>query len=63
MSTRQQLHELVDRLPEAQVKTVLRIVSALSADPAILSVLAQPYEEEDPADQPLEAAAPSENNG
>ena len=63
MSTRQQLHELVDRLPEAQVKTVFRILSALLADPAILSVLAQPYEEENPADQPPKAAATSESNG
>lgn len=57
MSTKQQLHELVDRLPDAQVKTVFRIISSLLADPAILSVLAEPYDEEGDPEQPQNAAA------
>jgi len=52
MPPKQRLHELVDRLPDSQTETALRVLAALAADPVTLSLLTappddEPYTEED----------------
>jgi hypothetical protein len=46
MPTRQQLHELVDRLPEGELAAAQRVRSAFVADPVELSLLAAPLDDE-----------------
>ena len=45
-TTKQQLHGMVDRLPDNQVETLYRIAAALAADPLTLAILTAPLDEE-----------------
>ncbi len=50
-SEKQELHELVERLPEAQVRSALRFLKYLSADEVLLSLLNAPNDDEPYTDQ------------
>ena len=51
MPTRQQLHELVDRLPEAEVAMVHRLLLVFGADPVLYSLLTAPPDDEPYTDE------------
>lgn len=51
MPTRQQLHELVDRLPEAEVAMVHRLLPVFGADPVLYSLLTAPPDDEPHTDE------------
>lgn len=46
MSSREQLHELVDRLPDSEIPTALRVLAALSVDPLTRALAAAPLDDE-----------------
>ena len=46
MSSRQQLHDLVEQLPETEVPAAHRVLQALCLDPVQLSLLTAPYDDE-----------------
>ncbi len=43
---KQQLHELIDRLPEEQLRSARQFLSFLCADPVLLSLLNAPPDDE-----------------
>ena len=43
---KQQLHELIDRLPEEQLRSARQYLSFLCADPGLLSLLEAPLDDE-----------------
>lgn len=43
---KRELHELVDKLPPEQIGAALQYLSYLSADPALLSLLCAPADDE-----------------
>jgi hypothetical protein len=45
-ATKNQLHGIVDRLPDNQVETLYRIAAALAADPLTLAILTAPPDDE-----------------
>jgi len=45
MSSKHQLHQLVDRLPDSEIQTALHVLAALNADPALRAALAAPDDE------------------
>ncbi|MEK7409495.1 MAG: hypothetical protein AAB225_30890 [Acidobacteriota bacterium] len=47
--TKRDLHQLVERLPDADVQTVYRMLLALS-DPVLLSLLTAPFDDEPEAE-------------
>jgi len=49
--TRQQLHEIVDRLPEAEVAMVHRLLLVFGADPVLNSLLTAPSDDEPYTDE------------
>ena len=62
MATKQQLHDLIERLPENEIATVYRLLAGLLADPLwTASVTApiddEPYTPEQQADDDAEAQA------
>jgi hypothetical protein len=46
MPSRQQLHELVDRIPEESTEAAGRMLAGLAADPVLLSLLIAPPDDE-----------------
>ena len=46
MSSSQQLHELVEQLPETEVPAAHRVLQALCLDPVQVSLLTAPYDDE-----------------
>jgi hypothetical protein len=46
MPTKQQLHDMVDRLPDESTDAALRVLAGLAADPALYSLLIAPLDDE-----------------
>jgi surfactin synthase thioesterase subunit len=46
MATKQQLHDLIERLPENEIATVYRLLAGLLADPLWIASVAAPVDEE-----------------
>jgi hypothetical protein len=46
MPSRQQLHELVDRIPEKSTDAAARMLAGLAADPVLYSLLIAPLDDE-----------------
>jgi len=46
MPTKQQLHDLVDRLPDESTDAALRVLAGLAADPALYALLIAPLDDE-----------------
>jgi hypothetical protein len=46
MPTKQQLHDLVDRLPDESTDAALRVLAGLAADPALNALLVAPLDDE-----------------
>lgn len=46
MPPKQQLHQLVDSLPDSQTETALHVLAALNADPLTLLLAAAPDDDE-----------------
>ena len=46
MATKQQLHDLIERLPENEIATVYRLLAGLLADPLWIASAAAPVDEE-----------------
>ena len=46
MATKQQLHDLIERLPEREVATVYRVLAGLLADPLWLACVTAPADDE-----------------
>lgn len=48
MPSREQLHQLVDRLPDSEILNALRLLAAikLTEDPVLLSILTAPDDDE-----------------
>jgi hypothetical protein len=68
MATKQQLHDLIERLPENEIATVYRLLAGLLADPLrIASVTApaddEPYTPEQQADDAEAQAAIDRGEG
>jgi hypothetical protein len=68
MATKQQLHDLIERLPENEIATVYRLLAGLLADPLwIASVTApvddEPYTPEQQADDAEAQAALDRGEG
>jgi hypothetical protein len=68
MATKQQLHDLIERLPENEIATVYRLLAGLLADPLwIASVTApvddEPYTSEQQADDAEAQAAIDRGEG
>jgi hypothetical protein len=68
MATKQQLHDLIERLPEKEIATVYRLLAGLLADPLwIASVTApvddEPYTPEQQADDAEAQAAIDRGEG
>ena len=57
MADKQQLHQLVERLPEEQVDTMHRILLALSGDPVLYSLLTAPEDDESETEEERRAVA------
>jgi hypothetical protein len=46
MPTKQQLHDLVDRLPYESTDAAARMLAGLAADPALYALLIAPFDDE-----------------
>lgn len=46
MTTKQQLHDLIERLPENEIATVYRLLAGLLADPLWIASVTAPVDEE-----------------
>jgi len=46
MASKEQLHQLVDRLPDNEIEPASRVLAALALDPVILSILTAPPDDE-----------------
>jgi hypothetical protein len=46
MATKQQLHDLIERLPEQEIATVYRLLAGLLADPLWIASVTAPVDEE-----------------
>ena len=46
MPTKQQLHDLVDRLPDESTDAAWRVLAGLAADPALYALLIAPLDDE-----------------
>ena len=46
MPTKQQLHDLVDRLPDESTDAALRVLAGLAADPVLYALLIAPLDDE-----------------
>ncbi len=50
MPTKQQLHDLVDRLPDESTDAAARMLAGLAADPVSLTSLLAPFDDEPVSD-------------
>ncbi len=59
MATKQQLHDLIERLPENEIATVYRLLAGLLADPLWIASVTAPIDDEPytPKQQADDAAA------
>src|SRR5580704_3636988 len=57
---KQQAHELIDRLDEAQIVTVVRFLEFMMLDPVSRSIATAPVEDEEVSDETLAAINRSE---
>jgi surfactin synthase thioesterase subunit len=46
MATKQQLHDLIERLPENEIATVYRLLAGLLADPLWIASVTAPIDDE-----------------
>jgi surfactin synthase thioesterase subunit len=46
MATKQQLHDLIERLPENEIATVYRLLAGLRADPLWIASVTAPVDDE-----------------
>ena len=46
MATKQQLHDLIERLPDNEIPTVYRLLAGLLADPLWLATVTAPEDDE-----------------